>query len=74
MPLQFIPQSDDPFLTTEAAMSLAKFGHINFLLSQLNDNLFADNAAAIAGGLQPGDLYRSNAGATEGCVMVVFTP
>ena len=30
MPLQFIPQSDDPFLTTEAAMSLAKFGHINF--------------------------------------------
>ena len=32
--------------------------------------IYADNAAAIAGGLQPGDLYRT----PTGTVMVVYTP
>ncbi len=63
MPLQFIPQSDDPFLTSDAAMSLAKFGHLNFLLTQINDTEYADQAAAEAAGAAPGDLYHTPAGA-----------
>lgn len=68
MPLQFIPQSDDPFLTSDAAMSLAKFGHLNFLLTQINDTEYADQAAAEAALAAPGDLYHD----ADGKVCVVL--
>ena len=48
-------------------MALAKFGHINFLLDQINNNAHATNAAAITAGLQPGDFYH-----TAGIVKVVI--
>ena len=67
MPIKFVPQSDDPYLRKEADMSLAKFGHINFLLGQINNNAHATNAAAITAGLQPGDFYH-----TAGIVKVVI--
>jgi hypothetical protein len=35
----FIPQSPDPYLTNEAAMSLAKFGHINSLVGDINTKI-----------------------------------
>ena len=61
MPIKFVPQSDDPYLRKEADMSLAKFGHINFLLDQINsETLYVDNAAAIAGGLVKGDFYQNS--------------
>jgi hypothetical protein len=62
MPQQFIPQSPDEFLTSESQMSLIKFGHINFLLNQVNNNVYANNAAALAGGLKKGDFYRTTTG------------
>jgi hypothetical protein len=62
MPQQFIPQSPDEFLTSESQMSLIKFGHINFLLNQVNNNVYANNAAALVGGLKKGDFYRTTTG------------
>lgn len=62
MPQKFIPQSPDEFLTSESEMSLIKFGHINFLLNQVNNNVYANNAAALAGGLKVGDFYRTTTG------------
>jgi hypothetical protein len=62
MPQKFIPQSPDEFLTSESQMSLIKFGHINFLLNQLNNNVYANNTAALAGGLKKGDFYRTTTG------------
>jgi hypothetical protein len=62
MPEKFIPQSPDPYLNNEAEMSLIKFGHINFLLDQCNNNVYADNTAALAGGLKVGDFYRNSDG------------
>jgi hypothetical protein len=62
MPQKFIPQSPDEFLTSESEMSLIKFGHINFLLNQVNNNVYANNAAALAGGLKKGDFYRTTIG------------
>jgi hypothetical protein len=62
MPQKFIPQSPDEFLTSESEMSLIKFGHINFLLNQVNNNVYANNAAALAGGLKKGDFYRTTTG------------
>jgi len=62
MPKQFIPQSPDKYLTKETEMSLVKFGHINFLLDQCNNNVYANNAAALAGGLEAGDFYRTSTG------------
>jgi hypothetical protein len=62
MPQKFIPQSPDEFLTSESQMSLIKFGHINFLLNQVNNNVYANNAAALAGGLKVGDFYRTTTG------------
>ena len=69
MPIKFIPKSDDPYLKNDADMALAKFGHINFLLNQINNNQHADNAAAKAAGLKDGDFYH-----TAGLVKVVYTP
>ena len=67
MPIKFIPQSDDPYLKKDADMSLAKFGHINFLLHQINNNEHATNAAAKIAGLEDGDFYH-----TAGIVKVVI--
>ncbi len=69
MPKKFIPQSNDPYLRNDEDMHLAKFGHINFLLNQINNNEHVDNAAAKAAGLKDGDFYH-----TAGLVKVVYTP
>ena len=70
MPAKFVPQSPDPFLKVDADTTLVKYGHINFLLEQINTNVYANNAAAITAGLEVGDLYRNNLGQ----VFVVFKP
>lgn len=62
MPQQFIPQSPDSFLKKEADMSLVKFGHLNFLLDQLNNNVYSDNEEALEAGLKVGDFYRNSEG------------
>lgn len=70
---KFIPQSPDPSLKQDADMSLAKFGHLNSVVLALQgalNNVYADNAAAIAGGLSEGDFYRT----ATGEVFVVYTP
>lgn len=72
---KFVPQSPDPFLNKDADMSLAKFGHINAIVDELNgtnsfanfvnqitNNVYADNAAALAGGLTVGEYFRTSAG------------
>jgi len=62
---KFIPQSPDPYLKKDADMSLAKFGHINamlLLINEVRDNVYADNVAALAGGLEIGDVYSTVAG------------
>lgn len=68
----FVPQSPDPFLKKDSDMSLAKFGHINAIVDELNvlnnalyqmrNNIYANNATAIANGLVPGDFFRTTAG------------
>lgn len=68
---KFTPKSPDPHLKKDADMAPAKFGHLNALVSALqgaSDNVYADNAAALAGGLEPGDFYRT----ATGEVKVVF--
>ena len=65
MPKKFIPESNDPYLRKDADMHLAKFGHLNFLLAQLNDNVHADDTAAKAAGLKEGDLYRTATGSVQ---------
>lgn len=62
MPEKFIPQSPDPYLNQDANASLVKFGHLNFLLDQCNNNVYANNTAAKAGGLKKGDFYRNSDG------------
>lgn len=62
---RFIPQSPDPYLREEADMSPAKFGHLNALLYLVNaakNNVFIDNAAAVAAGGQVGDIYSTPTG------------
>jgi hypothetical protein len=69
---KFVPQSPDPFLNQDADMSLAKFGHINAIVDELNttnntiasakNNVYANNVAALAGGLSTGDFYRTATG------------
>ena len=62
---KFIPQSPDPYLKKDADMSLAKFGHLNAMLLLINaakDNVYADNIAALAGGLTEGDVYSTATG------------
>lgn len=76
---KFIPKSPDKFLKKEADMSLAKFGHLNEIVSVINqttNNVYADNAAAVAAGLEVGDFYSTDGtGAAPlnvaGIVMVV---
>jgi len=68
MPQKFIPKSPDKYLKKEADTSLVKFGQLNFLLNQMNNNVYADNTAALAGGLKKGDFYRTS----TGVVMIVF--
>lgn len=67
MPIKkFTPKSPDPSMKgDERNMGLVKFGHLNEVVSlfeQMRDNVYANNAAAIAGGLEPGDFYRTNLG------------
>lgn len=65
MPKKFIPESNDPYLRKDEDMHLAKFGHINFLLNQINSNVYADDATAKAAGLKEGDLYRTATGSVQ---------
>lgn len=70
---KFIPKSPDKFLKKEADMSLAKFGHLNEIVSvinQITDNVYADNTAALAAGLEVGTLYSTGTGE----VLVVVAP
>jgi len=60
---KFIPSSPDKFLKKDADATLARFGHLNELVNKLNqavENVYADNAAALAGGLAPGDFYSTD--------------
>ena len=62
---KFIPQSPDPYLNKDADMSLAKFGHINamlLLINEVRNNVYADNIAALAGGLEVGTMYATVTG------------
>lgn len=63
---KFTPQSPDPSMKgNEKNMGLAKFGHLNILVEvfqQMQNNVYANNAAAIAGGLVAGDFYRTATG------------
>ena len=59
---KFTPQSPDPYLNEGTDMGLAKFGHLNALKASVSENVFADNATAITGGLTPGDLYSTVTG------------
>jgi len=69
---KFRPLSPDPFIIKDADMALAKFGHLNAIIDELNatiaslqagfTNVYATNAAALAGGLTPGTLYRTATG------------
>lgn len=58
--------------------NVARYGHVNALaaatLGAVKNNVYADNAAALAAGLKPGDLYTaSGTGTVEaGVVMVVI--
>lgn len=68
----FTPQSPDPDLNKDSDMSLAKFGHLNKIVdavsaletsvSAAENNTYADNAAALAGGLAVGTLYSTASG------------
>ena len=69
MPQKFTPESPDKFLKADADQALVKFGHLNYLLDQANNNVYADNAAALAGGLKAGDLYRT----ATGQLMITYT-
>lgn len=76
---KFIPKSPDKFLKKDADATLARFGHLNELVNKLNqaaENVYADNAAALAGGLVAGDFYSTDGTAAAplnaaGIVMVV---
>jgi len=62
---KFIPASPDALLKKEADMTLAKFGHLNKLVDVINtitENVYADNTAALAGGLEVGTLYSTATG------------
>lgn len=62
---EFIPVSPDALLKKEADMTLAKFGHLNKLVDVINTitkNVYADNTAALAGGLEVGTFYSTATG------------
>jgi len=62
MPEQFKNLSPDPYLQNGEDMGLVKFGHLNFLLRQLNNNVHTNNAAPKLAGLKAGDFYRTATG------------
>lgn len=64
MPAKFIPESPDPFLKRGEDMAPAKFGHINEIL-RMTQREFADDTAALAAGLQIGELYSKPSGAVH---------
>ena len=70
MPEKFIHQSPDLYLKTDADAALVKFGHLNYLLEQANNNVYANNAAALTAGLKAGDLYRT----ATGQLFIVYNP
>lgn len=48
--------------------TLARVGHVNYLLdliNQITENVYADNAAALAAGLEVGALYSTATGAVR---------
>lgn len=59
---KFTPQSPDPYLNEDSDMGLARFGHLNALKASVSENVYADNATALAGGLTVGDLYSTATG------------
>jgi hypothetical protein len=59
--VKFVPVSPDPYLKNENDMAPAKFGHLNALLANIRRE-YANNAAAIAGGLKVGELYSTPTG------------
>ena len=65
------------YITKQSDAQVARYGHINALagatLDAVKNNVYPDNAAALAGGLLPGDLYSADGTGTvaEGVVMVV---
>jgi len=62
--VKFVAVSPDPYLKTENDMAPAKFGHLNALLANARRE-FSDNAAAIAAGLKPGELYSTPDGTVK---------
>lgn len=62
---KFVPLSPDPYLRKDADATVAKFGHLNAVLDVINaakNNVYADNAAALLGGLEVGTLYSTATG------------
>jgi hypothetical protein len=53
------------YLKRKGDNKLARVGHVNYALDAINQitkNVFADNTAALAGGLSVGTLYSTAAG------------
>jgi len=59
---KFTPVSPDPNIKEDSDMGLARFGHLNAFIASVSENVFADNATALAGGLTAGDLYSTATG------------
>ena len=76
LPKKFSQTSPDSVLQKAARDNnygeggLAKLAHINELRESLVMAIYADSPAALAGGLEPGDLYMT----TLGVVCVVLAP
>lgn len=55
---EFLPKSPDPRILTQADQTLARFGHLNTLIRELNSlPVYLSNADAITAGLKPGELF-----------------
>lgn len=62
---KFILLSPDPYLKKDADAALAKFGHLNAMLDMINaakNNVYANNATALLGGLEVGTMYSTATG------------
>jgi hypothetical protein len=62
---KFVSQSPDPLLKKEGDMALAKLGHLNKIVDDLNDAIkyeYASVAAAKAAGLPVGTFFSNSAG------------
>ena len=64
MPVKFKAESPDPYHKKGEDMSPAKFGHLNEIL-RMTQREFADDTAALAAGLQIGELYSQPSGAVH---------